>query len=105
MKKILSMSMFFASILSFNALAAPELIAKSTLDFGDFEKTANIEIQGNIQEDVLRLAERGVQDQDADYFVIEHINEDTQEEVLVVSVSLYREHATDNQQMVEDRLG
>ncbi|OOF11177.1 hypothetical protein BZG82_05125 [Salinivibrio sp. PR5] len=105
MKKILSMSMLFASILSFNAFAAPELIAKSTLDFGDFEKTANIEIQGNIQEDVLRLAERGVQDQDADYFVIEQINEDTQEEVLVVSVSLYREHATDNKQMVEDRLG
>ncbi|OOE97340.1 hypothetical protein BZG78_11805 [Salinivibrio sp. MA351] len=105
MKKALSAVLLCASFLSFQALAAPELIAKSTLDFGDFEKTANIEIEGNIQDDVLRLVERGVKEEEADYFVINQVSEDTHKEVLIVSVTLYREFTTDNQKRFENRLG
>ncbi|SIO31891.1 hypothetical protein [Salinivibrio sp. ES.052] len=105
MKKVLSAALLCVSFLSSQAFAAPELIAKSTLDFGDFQKTANVEIQGNIQEDVLRLAERGVEKENADYFVIDQVSEDTQKDLLVVSVTLYRESATENQKTVEDRLG
>ncbi|MPS31171.1 MULTISPECIES: hypothetical protein [unclassified Salinivibrio] len=105
MKKGLSTALFVLSFLSFHASAAPELIAKSTLEFGDFEETANVEIQGDIQEDVLRLAERGVEKEEADYFVIDQVSEDTQKDLLVVSVTLYREHTTDTQKSIEARLG
>ncbi len=92
-------------MLSFQAVAAPELIAKSTLDFGNFEKTADVDIEGNIHEDVLRLAERGVQEENADYFVIDQVREDTHKDLLIVSVTLYREFATDDQTMLDARVG
>ncbi|WP_025674342.1 hypothetical protein [Salinivibrio socompensis] len=105
MKKVLSAALFCVSLLSFQAVAAPELIAKSTLDFGNFEKTANVDIEGNIHEDVLRLAERGVQEENADYFVIDQVREDTHKDLLIVSVTLYREFATDDQTMLDARVG
>jgi hypothetical protein len=53
----------------------------------------------------LRLAERGVEKEEADYFVIDQVSEDTKKDLLVVSVTLYREHTTDTQKSLEARLG
>lgn len=78
---------------SASTLAAPELIARSSLDYGSFEEVQQLQVTGHIQEDVLLLAEKSTEHLDADYFVIDDVSEDTDSDELVISLTLYRDSA------------
>ncbi|MDD1792101.1 hypothetical protein L4D06_05925 [Enterovibrio makurazakiensis] len=84
---------FVASTLFFSvqALAKPELAPAALLDFGHYEKVDERVIYGDIQQNILVLAERNTSESDADLFVIDEINEDIELNLLIVTVSLYNE--------------
>ena len=54
-----------------------------------YEKVEELTVYGDIQQDIIQLAENNTADSDADLFVIDDINEDIEKNVLIVSLSLY----------------
>ncbi|PMN93533.1 hypothetical protein [Enterovibrio norvegicus] len=78
-----------ALIASTSAMAKPELAPAALLDYGHYEKVEELTVYGDIQQDIIQLAENNTADSDADLFVIDDINEDIEKNVLIVSLSLY----------------
>ncbi|MDD1779806.1 hypothetical protein LRP49_01235 [Enterovibrio sp. ZSDZ35] len=71
--------------------AKPELAPFSLLSFGQYEKIEQLTIYGDINQDIVVLAENNTSTSDADLFVIDDINEDIDLNMLIVSVSLYKD--------------
>ncbi|WP_028022454.1 hypothetical protein [Enterovibrio calviensis] len=84
---------FLASALFFSshAFAKPELAPASLLDFGTYEKVEELVIYGDIQQNILVLAETNTSESDADLFVIDEISEDIDLNMVIVTVSLYND--------------
>ncbi|OEE62891.1 hypothetical protein A1OO_13700 [Enterovibrio norvegicus FF-33] len=84
---------FLVSILlfSFHASAKPELAPAALLDFGSYEKVEEMTIYGDIQQDILTLAQNNTSESDADLFVIDDINEDIDLNLVMVTISLYND--------------
>ena len=52
-----------------------------------------IEIQGDIEDSLLRLVDKNLQYKDSDFYVIQDISEDTRKDTLTVVVNLYNQSA------------
>ncbi|WP_407333696.1 hypothetical protein [Enterovibrio sp. 27052020O] len=80
-----------ALLLPFHAYAKPELAPAALLDFGSYEKVEEMTIYGDIQQDIIILAQNNTSESEADLFVIDDINEDIELNLVVVTVSLYND--------------
>ncbi|WP_240152990.1 hypothetical protein [Photobacterium alginatilyticum] len=78
---------------STSSLASPELLSPSEIQFGQFELIETIEIQGDIEDSLLRLVDKNLQYKDSDFYVIQDISEDARKDTLTVVVNLYNQSA------------
>lgn len=78
---------------STSSLASPELLSPSEIQFGQFELIETIEIQGDIEDSLLRLVDKNLQYKKSDFYVIQDISEDTRKDTLTVVVNLYNQSA------------
>ncbi|USH04268.1 hypothetical protein K6Q96_21215 [Grimontia kaedaensis] len=90
--KVYKAPLLAASLLvSLPTLAAPELIPATMLDYGHYEKVEEVTIHGDINDNIVNLAENNLTNNDADLFVIDEISEDIDHNMLVLGVSLYND--------------
>ncbi|CZF85716.1 hypothetical protein [Grimontia marina] len=80
-----------ALLISSPSFAAPELVPATMLDYGHYEKVEEVTIHGDINQNIVNLAESNLTDKDADLFVIDEISEDIDRNMLVLDVSLYND--------------
>lgn len=73
-------------------MASPELISPSELQYGQFELVETVEINGDINDSLLRLVDNFVKDKETDYYVIQDISEDTRKDTLTVVITLYNQN-------------
>ncbi|OLQ70820.1 hypothetical protein BIT28_15510 [Photobacterium proteolyticum] len=78
---------------SASSLASPELLSPSEVEFGQFELIETIEIQGDIEDSLLRLVDSNLKYKDSDFYVIQDISEDARQDTLTVVVNLYNHSA------------
>ncbi|EEY73265.1 hypothetical protein [Grimontia hollisae] len=71
--------------------AAPELVPATMLAYGHYEKVEEVTISGDINENIVNLAENRLTDNEADLYVIDEISEDIERNMLVLNVSLYND--------------
>ena len=74
------------------SMASPELISPSELQYGQFELVETVEINGDINDSLLRLVDNFVKDKETDYYVIQDISEDTRKDTLTVVITLYNQN-------------
>ncbi|PKF50425.1 hypothetical protein [Enterovibrio nigricans] len=79
-----------AMVFTFPVSAQPELAPLSLLEFGQYQKVEQRTIYGDINQDIVALAKHNTSASEADLFVIDDINEDINLNMLIVSVSLYK---------------
>ncbi|KXF83122.1 hypothetical protein [Enterovibrio coralii] len=90
--RLLNASLLAAALaFTSNAFAKPELAPLSLLEFGDYKKVEELTIYGDINQDIVTLAENNTSTSSADLYVIDDINEDIERNKLIVSVSLYED--------------
>lgn len=76
------------------SLASPELISPTEIEYGQFKLIETVEIQGDIDDSLLRLVDMNLKNKDSDFYVIQDISEDTRKDTLTVVVNLYNQNAS-----------
>ncbi|WP_159064818.1 hypothetical protein [Thaumasiovibrio subtropicus] len=89
MRKSLRSTLLIASLLCAPAIAAPSLVAQAEIAYGDYEFIEQVQIQGDIQDSLLQLVDKQLEDKSSAVYVIDEIAENTAEDTFTVLVSLY----------------
>ncbi|MCW8328606.1 hypothetical protein MD588_07270 [Photobacterium sp. SDRW27] len=76
---------------SMSAMASPELISPSEIQYGQFELIETVEINGDINDSLLRLVDSSLKNKNNDFYVIQDISEDTRADTLTVVINLYNQ--------------